>query len=139
VALEAIGDLLEAGAWEPLWQWRLASRGLPMVQEGSIVVYHSKQYTLGGFVTERYRYARSLASQRAAGQSWPWRAARAAATPLVPAVLLLRLWRQVLPKARHRRELLLSLPYLIVFASVCALGEAVGYAAGPGRSAERIA
>ena len=65
------------------------------------------------------------------------RLARAALTPLLPFVQLFRLCRHTNQRGRLRGRLLMSLPWLAVFAVSWAAGECVGYLAGPGDSLER--
>jgi hypothetical protein len=137
-ALHAFDDLLARATWEPLWHDRLASRRLKTIQDPSVVVFHTRRYSLAEFAVERYHYARSFAGQRVVERAWPVRCVLAAGSCALPAILLIRLARQLVPKRRHLRELLLSVPYLMALAVVTAIGEAVGYAAGPGRSAQRV-
>jgi hypothetical protein len=129
-ALATIDDLIARGTWEPLWHWRLAARGARLVRDGSIAVVLRKRYTLSGFVRERYEYGRTFAAHRLEGASAWRRALFTLGCVLLPAVVLVRIVRDVLPKRRRGAQLLLSLPYLAIFACVWAAGEAVGYAAG---------
>ena len=54
------------------------------------------------------------------------RARIVAAAPLVPLVLVARVARRVWPLGRYRRHLLRAVPWLLLFASAWALGEAAG-------------
>ena len=131
-------DLLRAGTWEPLWHWRLKARGRSMRRDPRLVVYQRKHVTLGGFIRRRYHYARSFAGQRFPTAERLRRWMFAAGTPLLPALVLCRMARQILPKRRHRRELLRALPSLVLFLAAWAVGEGVGYVCGAGQSARRI-
>lgn len=137
-ALQQIDDLVRQGTWEPLWHWRLASRGARLVRDGSLVVVLRKRFTFAAFVRERFNYGRSFAAQRVAAASPVTRALYAAGCVALPAIVLFRLGRDLLPKGRHLGRLLRAVPCLIVFAGVWAAGEAAGYAAGAGRSASAI-
>ena len=137
-ALAAIEDLVARGTWEPLWHWRLAARGARLVRDGSRVVVLTKRFTLSGFVRERFAYGRSFAAQRVENATAARRVLFTLGCVVLPAVVLARLLRDLLPKGRHLSRLLLSLPYLAIFACVWAAGEAVGYAAGPARSELKI-
>jgi glycosyltransferase involved in cell wall biosynthesis len=137
-ALDAIRDLFSPACWDPLWHKRLEERGLTLAREPSMLVSLHKRSSLSAFIAERYDYSRSFAGQRVAGRPWLIRFIRAATTPLLPPILLVRLVRQILPKRRHRRELAFSMPYLALFALVWAAGECVGYVAGPGTNAHHI-
>jgi Glycosyl transferase family 2 len=138
LALREIDDLVRQATWEPLWHWRLAERGARLVRDGSIVVVLNKRFTLTGFLRERFQYARSFAAQRLDGAPPARRARFTAGCIVLPLVVLVRLGRDLLPKRRHLGWLLLSLPYLCLFACAWAAGEAIGYAHGAG-STESIA
>jgi len=138
-ALADIDALIRGGAWEPFWHDGLAARGCVLTRDPAIVVYHDKRFTFGGFMRERYHYARSFAGQRVAAASAMRRLLFAAGTPLLPALLLVRLAAAILPKRRHRGRLLQAAPLVAAFTLAWAIGEAVGYLAGPGTSATRIA
>jgi len=56
----------------------------------------------------------------------------------LPPVLFYRTVTRVLQKGRHRRELVQSVPLLLLFVSSWALGEVVGYWTGPGDSLSRV-
>jgi hypothetical protein len=137
-ALERIADLVQRGTWEPLWHWRLAAAGARLVRDGSRVVTLTKRFTFVGFMRERFDYGRSFAAQRVAGAPALTRLLFALGSLGLPVLILARLGRDLLPKRRLLGRLLLSIPYLVVFACVWAAGEAVGYAAGEGRAAAAI-
>ena len=137
-ALDQFRDLLSPATWEPLWHWRLQERGFTLVADPSLVVYHCKNFTFGGFMRERYHYSRSFAGHRVAGTSLGRRALFLAGTPLLPPLVLGRIVRRVWPKGRHRGAFLRSLPYITLFALSWAAGEFMGYAFGEGRSAAKI-
>jgi hypothetical protein len=54
----------------------------------------------------------------------------AAICPLLPAVLVLRLFRNVLRKRRNRAAFLRALPFILLLTSVWSFGELVGYLTG---------
>ncbi len=137
-ALDEFRDLLEPATWEPFWHWRLMSRGIQLINDPRVVVYHRKNFTLRGFLSERYHYARSFAGRRVAGVSFVQRAMFTLAAPLLPPLLLWRIIARVLKKGRRRRELFLSLPYIILFTLSWSLGEFIGYAFGAGDSLNKI-
>lgn len=136
-ALTAIDDLVTRATWEPLWHWQLASRDARLIRDGSLVVVLRKRFTFWEFVRERFDYGRSFAAQRMAGASTARRVAFTAGCLVLPAVVMIRIVRDVLPKRRHVGRLLLSLPYLAAFSCVWAAGEAAGYAAGVEKDANR--
>ena len=77
--------------------------------------------------------------ERAAQWASAWRVAASLATPVLPILTLTRLVREIVPKNRHLAKFACALPYLVLFATIAAVGEAVGYSVGPGRSADHVA
>lgn len=137
-AIDAVAALVDAASWEPLWHWELDARGFELVRDPAIAVRMVRAFTLRGFLAERYHYSRAFAGQRVAGRSWAVRLAYAAATPLLPPLLMVRFLRQILAKRGRVLELLALMPYLLLFTIPWAAGELAGYVAGPGTSASRI-
>lgn len=132
--------LADAGGelWESFLHARLRARGVPLFCEPELRVAHKKNFGFGYFVAQRYHYSRSFSAMRVRG--WPaWRRfGYAAATTMLPALLLLRIGRDVIGKRSRRRELPRALPPLVAFLIVWAWGEAVGALAGAGRSLELV-
>lgn len=137
-AIEEISPLIAAGRWEPLWHWHLHARGFRLVRDASVKVRMARTFTLGKFWSDRYHYSRAFAGQRLAARSWLARVLYAAATPVLPALLIGRFVRQILATRRRRRERLRLMPYILLFTIPWAAGECVGYLCGPGSSAARI-
>ncbi len=137
-ALECFRDLLAPATWEPFWHWRLMSEGVELINDPNVVVYHRKHFTLRGFLSERYHYARSFAGRRMVGASLAQRLLFIGGAPLLPPLLLARIALRVWRKGRKRRELLMSLPYIMVFTLSWSWGELIGYAFGAGASLEQI-
>ena len=137
-ALDHFRDLLEPATWEPFWHWRLLSRGVQLINDPQVIVFHRKHFSVRGFLSERYHYARSFAGRRVDGASLGKRTLFACGAPLLPPLLLWRIITRVARKGRHRRELLLALPYIMLFTLSWSLGELIGYVAGAGDSLTRI-
>ena len=111
--------------------------GASFHSEPALVARCEKRLGVRGLLAQRYHCSRLSAAQRA--REWPlWkRCAFAAATPLLPALLLVRLLHTLLAKRRHGRELLGAFPALLAGIVSGAWGEAVGVLAGAGDSGER--
>lgn len=91
----------------------------------------------GPWLHERFLFGRIIAGRRIQRWSWPRRLVYLAGSPLIPAVILARL-RKGLNQARRQARLPMgTMPAIVVAAFVSAMGEAVGYALGPGPFAER--
>lgn len=130
--------LLDTGFWEGTVHPRLAAEGVPILSSPRLVVRHKKRFGFGYFLAQRYHYSRYYAGNRAAGWAAWKRLAAAAATPLLPPLLAVRIARDVLRKRRHRAALVLSSPILGAFLAAWAVGEMVGSLAGAGDSLRRI-
>jgi hypothetical protein len=88
------------------------------------------------WLRERYLGGRLIGAMRAGRWGWPRRLAYAAAFPLIPAVILRRLWPGVSRARRTNRLPLGTTAAIFAGAGLAAVGEAVGYLRGPSRGAE---
>ena len=95
------------------------------------VVEHDKDFDLGEFLSQRYHYSRSFAGMRNAELGGK-RALYALGTPLLVPLLYWRMARNVFSRGRQRRQFLLATPLILLYVSVWAFGEAVGYVFGGG-------
>jgi hypothetical protein len=68
------------------------------------------------------RYGRDRCREIGVASRW----LRALSSPLIPAVLLFRIVRQVRRKRPHGKELARSLPFLLAFLAAWTLGELIG-------------
>jgi len=139
------GDLLaryaevwRAGRWEDHLHDAMRRDGVALQQCPEIVVGHKKHYAVGEYLTQRYLYARSYAGLRVAGMAVSRKLAYGLAAFLLPPLLLARIVRTTWGKKRHRRELLRSLPLLLLFTSAWGVGEIIGYWRGPGDALARV-
>ena len=136
-ALAVIDDLLREGRWENWLHPRLVERGIELWCEPGAVVGHDKDFDLREFLSQRYHYSRSFAGMRN-----PELGARrflyALGTPLLVPLLYWRTARNVFGRRRQRRQFLLATPLVLLYLSVWAFGEAVGYLVGGGRSLLKV-
>jgi hypothetical protein len=131
------GDLV-AAFWESTAHPALARAGGRLLATNRARIKHAKKFRAGFFVGQRFLYSRHYAGTRFGPSQLLHRAIAFAASTILPALLLVRIVRNVLAKPRPRRELLLALPWLALFVVVWAAGEMTGYALGPGDSLRRI-
>lgn len=131
-------ELLAAGGWENQLHDALRRDGVRLERRPDIRVGHKKHYTVGEYLSQRFLYARSYAGARVAGAPLPRRVAYGAAALALPPLLLYRTVSRVLATRRHRAELVRSLPLLALFVTSWALGEVMGYWAGPGDSLAKV-
>jgi glycosyltransferase involved in cell wall biosynthesis len=118
------------GFWEPAVHAELRKAGLRLSLLPSVVIYHKQSFGLWSFIEQRFRHGMQFGAERASRFSKPKRALYVVLSPVIPLVFLVRTVRQVLAKRRHRKELLVSLPILLVFLLSWALGELIGYLRG---------
>jgi len=121
---------------------RLRARGRSLWFAPDVIVREQRTLTLRAALRDRYAFGRLFASTRVADAPLSRRLFLAAASALMPPVLLLRVGRNLFTRGRHRGQLLRCLPQLVVVTSAWMGGEMVGYlTARPektllGRSAE---
>lgn len=136
-AIDAMADLLREGKWESWLHARLHERGFELCCEPDAVIEHDMDFGMREFAAQRFHYARSYAAMRNPdlGRRRPLYVLTA---PLLIPLLYARVAANVLRAGRHRRELVLATPLLLLFTAVTAAGEALGYAAGGGRSLLKV-
>jgi glycosyltransferase involved in cell wall biosynthesis len=136
--LERLRPEMEAEVWETFLHARMRELGVTFHSVPEMAVLHKKSFGFGYFLLQRYHYARSFAGMRLSKAS-PWRRGLyAAATTLLPGLLLGRIAAAVARKRRHFGTLLCSLPVLSTFLLSWAWGEGVGALFGPGQSLQRV-
>lgn len=136
--LEPMRGVFEEGLWENFLHDRLRAEGHVLGMDPSIVVGHRKHFTVPMFLDERFNYSRSFAGMRVAGASPATRLAWAAASLLLPGLLVTRLTRNVLRRRRHVGWYVRAFPLVVLFSVAWSLGELAGYLTGPGDSLLRV-
>lgn len=131
-------DRLSPYAWENHLHDLMRADGVVLMMRPEITVGHEKYYTLGEYLTQRYQYARSYAAARVAHASLARRAAIGAAVAALPPLLLARTVARIWAKRRHRVQLFLSLPYIVVFVIAWTIGDVVGSWFGAGDSFQKV-
>src|SRR5262249_42857904 len=114
------------------------ARGERLLQVPAIVVRKEKRFTFGYFIKQRFYFSRSFAGMRRAQLSSGRRLIYLAGSPLLPALMLWRIGREVFRKRRLRMHFLLSLPLLATFLVSYAIGEFVGYLSGGSDSLMKV-
>jgi len=130
---DELGEMLEA---EGILHERLLARGGRLYLESAVASRHLNLSRLRYDLSSHFYGGRKFGFARARLEAWsaPRRLAYAIGFPLVPVVRLRRLLpdiRRVRPVSGIRRGLI---PLLVLGLAVEALGEAVGYLCGAGRS-----
>jgi hypothetical protein len=121
-----------AGVWkhefhENLVHAALARRGQSLWISPRIVVRQKRNLSLGEAVRDRYAFGRLFGSTRIEGMPVAGRWKLALLSPLLPAVLVMRIVVGVLRKRKYVGPLVRALPGLALIATVWAWGEFAGY------------
>lgn len=130
--------VLDEGKWESWVNDRLRADGVPIAAANAMVVRHIKTFGWKTFLVQRFHFARSYAGMRRVDQSWGKRLAYGLGSLALPALLTARVSGTVLAKRRHVVRFLLVSPLVVLFLTVGAAGEMVGYLLGPGLSLEKV-
>jgi hypothetical protein len=136
-ALQTIDDLLREGRWETWLHPRLVDAGFELYSEPELVLDHVKDFGVREFTSQRYHYARSHAGMRNS-ELGTRRIIYFFGSPAIVALMYRRIARNVLSRRRHRVRFAAATPLLVFYLSAWAVGEAVGYALGGGRSILRV-
>jgi hypothetical protein len=122
--LEEYADTWDGGFWEVEFHRELDSPDRTLRFVPDALVIFDPDATLGAYVKQRFEHGRHFGRWRAGrnGES-VWRIVSLA--PLVPAVLLLRIWRRARAAGRIR-TFLFALPQLATLTAAWAAGELVG-------------
>ena len=118
-------DLLQAGFWEVEFHRRFEREGLALrlIPDASAMMVGPVDFA--AVIRERFEHAVEFGRSRV-GRHGESVLRIVLGAPLVPAVLLVRTARRVLPLARYRRPFVFALPWLVVLTAAWALGESVG-------------
>lgn len=133
--LEKLRDMIKEEYWETFVHGQLEAEGKNLWSDPSVQMIHKKHFKFNDFLAERFHYSRAFAGTRNESMSMSKRLIYLVCSPLLPPVLLLRIFRRVMSKRQHLVQFACSIPYILIFMVAWAVGECVGYASGPGDSA----
>jgi hypothetical protein len=103
-----------------------------------MVILHKKSFGFFEFLSQRYHYGRSYAGMRNEICTPGKRLFFILFSPLLPPLLVWRMINLTLQKKRFRKEIFMSIPYLLTFSIFWAAGEWMGYVFGPGDSLAKV-
>jgi len=130
-AIDACAGAWRDGFWEATVHAALRQAGERLWLAPGALIRHKHSFDVAGFLRQRFvhgmRYGRDRGREIGIGGRW----LRALASPLVPAVLLFRIVRQVRRKRRHGKQLARSAPLLLAFLLAWTAGELIGTVRGP--------
>jgi hypothetical protein len=119
------------GFWEDVIHARLIAAGCRLAFTPAAEVQQNQRYEISAFCADRFRHGFAYARVRLTEQPFLHRWIRAAASPLLPAVLAQRVRAGV--TAAERVAFFRALPLTLTFLGAWALGEMMGYVRGPAR------
>jgi hypothetical protein len=126
-SLVAHRDTIAEGFWEPDFHRLLRAEGKTLSFVPTIRVRQGASSGIGCFCIQRFQHGRHFGHMRLRGSSAPMRIVRVVTSPLIPAVLLTRIFARVVASRRYFDRLLFSFPLLFVFVVAWTLGEVFGY------------
>ncbi len=130
-ALQHVADAWAGSYNEARVHAALVERGEVLALSPAVIVYqHRLNLRLGPALLERYVWGRSFAAVRVSSIPSSQRAVLALLCPLLPFVLLLRQFQNVLRTGRNRAAFLRALPLTAVLGLIWSCGEFVGYLTG---------
>jgi hypothetical protein len=130
-ALEATREVWSAAYHETTVHWALRTRGEVVFLDPSMVVYQNRpQMKMLQALRERCEWGRIFAETRRSVCTPLQRFCYAAVTGILPAVLLVRVLRNMLRQHRSYRQTAQALPLAALLLSAWAWGELSGYLAG---------
>ena len=137
-AIAAVGhEFLLTGFWETTAHPMLLARGGKLFLSDRMRIVHKKKFSFGLFARQRFLYSRYYAALRFEHRDPARRWLMCVASVALPPLVLVRIGRDALRKGLAP-EFFRALPWLVVFATIWAAGEMVGYAAGAGDALARI-
>jgi hypothetical protein len=121
-------DLLREGFWEPSFHRRFRNAGKKLALDPDLVVVHHGTVSAQNFARQRYLHGRAYGIERAERAGFTRNLLLLLSSPLVPALLLGRIFIRIARRPRYRGRLLVAMPWLVRFTFAWAIGEARGYA-----------
>jgi hypothetical protein len=130
-ALELVRDLWARQYHEVTVHWALARQGVTLWQQPDIVVHQDRgRMSLGQTLAERFAWGRLFGVLRVRELTPVRRWGYVVLSPLIPAVVIGRLFRKVFGGRRCRLQFLAALPFIVLLSIVWCVGEVAGYVTG---------
>jgi glycosyl transferase family 2 len=125
--LEAHRDAMSGGFWEPDFHRLLFAEGKALAFVPEIRVRLATSFGFGWFCAQRLHHGRQFGAARVREAGAALRMIRIVSSPLIPAVLLAKVFARVLRSRRDLAPFFLSLPVLLAFILAWTAGEVWGY------------
>lgn len=130
--------VIARGQWEHVLHEELRQRGVVLWHRPDILALHKKHFTVREYLGQRFLYSRSFAGAAAEGAGVTRRVYVGARAAALPPVLLFRIVTRTWRGGAHRRQLLISLPLLVLFTVAWGAGEIMGSWFGSGDALSRV-
>ena len=127
-ALAGVRDSYRDGFWEMVVDRRLADAGVMPWHTPDVVVSMGPSAGFKAFARQRLEHGRLYGHQRGASFSRARNLVGVLASPVVPFLMTLRAYREVIARRRLAFRMLLALPVVLAFNAVWAAAEALGHA-----------
>lgn len=131
-------QVLKSGFWETTLHPLLHKQGRLLIADNDIQIFHCKKFSLRLFLRQRFVYSRYYAGLRFPAGARVQRYLYAAASLVLPPLLVFRFFHNARQKASVRKHLTAATPYLLLFYLVWGVGEAWGYLFGPRDALQEI-
>jgi hypothetical protein len=115
------------GFWEPEFHRLLKTDGETLWFVPGISITQGTPLRVSCFCRQRFQHGRHFGRERIRESPAMMRLVRILTSPLIPFVLLAKIFGRVIASRRYFWQLLLSLPILVVFIGAWTMGEIVGY------------
>ena len=135
--LEKVENSLRKGFFETFIHQELKEHGYHLYLLPSAIIFHKKNYKVKEAIIQCYYHGRSFGRMRISNTSHLWRIGLVLGSLILPVLLPTRIVLRTIRKGRHLRELLLSMPYLLLLMASWSYGEFCGYIGGEGNSSSR--
>ena len=137
-AIERVDEDLKNDFWEYFLQVELQRKGVKFLSVPAVEIIHRKEFGFFYFLSQRFHYSRSFAAMRARRSTRVRQLIYLVYAPLSAFHMTWRIVVNVLRKKKHRKELVLSFPFLATFMCSYAAGELVGQLFGSGDSLAKV-
>ena len=131
--LDAVASSWADGFWEVEVHAALRSMGRSVTMASGAAVEFTGGCRFGSALGHRWKHARRYGAGRSAGSGLMTRLARVIVSPVVPALLLARIIRNLRSRGEPIGRWLPALPHLGVLLATWSIGEGWGTIAGPNR------
>lgn len=125
--LERTRELWADGFWEPVVNDALARDGVTLRHDPALRVHQGRSAGSAAFLRQRLVHGRAHGRQRGEGFGAARNVVGMLAAPVVPIVLLMRMYRELATRGRVTARAVATLPWVMAYDVAWAVGEARGH------------